>query len=230
MGIFFETLYRPLANLLVWLMEGVGTSEIILGILLLVLVIKLLLLPVAIKNKRAQIKMRPLAEKMKKIKEEVKDKQKQTEMVIKLYREEKINPFTPLLFLIIQIPIFLGIFFVLKDVGEGKEVFSEALYGATTAPAFDFLFLFFDLSLQGGILLALLIGGSQFVLMHEAQKNMSTTMSKGQKLFFVVAFPFLVAGASFFFAGTVGVYWFLNNCISILQEILILHRVEKATA
>ena len=231
MSFFFEVFYRPIANLFVWLMEVVGTNDIVLGILLLVIVAKVVLLPVAIKNKKAQIQMKPVAEKIKKIKETAKDKKTQTEMVLKMYQEEKINPFTPLFLLLLQIPVFLTIFFVLKDLGEKSDTFLTSLYSeGYLISGFDFFFLSFDLSLEGGILIAILVGVSQFILMYEVQKNITTTIAKGQKAFFTIVLPVLVGVFSFFFIGTVGVYWLLNNCISILQEIIILNKIKKPTS
>ena len=231
MGFFFEVFYRPIANLFIWLMEIVGTNDVVLGILLLVVVAKVILLPIAIKNKKVQIQMKPIAEKIKKIKETAKDKKVQTEMVLKMYQEEKINPFTPLFLLLLQIPIFLTIFFVLKDLGEKNDTFLISLYSKDyLISGFDFFFLSFNLSLKGGIIIAILIGVSQFILMYEVQKNINTTIAKGQKIFFTIILPILVGTFSFFFIGTVGVYWFLNNCISILQEILILNKIKKSTS
>ena len=227
MGFFFTIFYQPIANILFGLMQIIDVTSLALGILLLILLTKILLLPIAIKNTRFQVRVKTITEDLKKIRENTKDRKIQAEKTLDLYKKAGVNPFTPLLFLIIQIPIFISIFFVLRDVGNGTFSTIETLYTIVAQPVIDFHFLLFNLMDQGIFILALLVGITQTILMYFSQKNITNaTVSKTQQIVFIVVFPVLAAGVSFFFVAAVGIYWLFNNLISILQEIVVLHVVR----
>ena len=226
MEFLFTVFYQPTANMLFGLMDILQTQNLALGILVLVIAVKMALLPLAVKNTRSQVKLKPILEKIKEVQKNTEDKKEQTEKILALYKENGVNPFGQLFLLLIQIPIFITIFFVVKDVGE-MEFSPDALYGFIHHTATDTIFLLIDLTDSGTLSLVALVGISQFILMYYSQKNMiATTVSRAQKILFVAVFPILAAGASLFFVNAVAVYWFFNNILSIIQEILILNTVR----
>ena len=226
MEFFFSVFYQPTANILFALIDGAHTDSLVFGILALVILVKIILLPLAVKNTRTQIKMKPILEKIREIQKNTEEKKEQTEKILNLYKKEGVNPFGQIVFLIIQIPIFITIFFVVKDIGE-REFSADTLYSFIGHTAVDTGFLFTDLTETGTVGIVLLVGISQFILMYYSQKNMVTaSVSKAQKIIFVAVFPLLAAGATVFFVNAVGVYWFFNNIFSILQEVLILNTIR----
>jgi YidC/Oxa1 family membrane protein insertase len=85
------------------------------AIIMLTILVKLLLLPLTIKQTRSMMAMQKLQPEMKKIQEKYKeDKQKQSEEMMRLYRENKVNPLSGCLPLIMQMPIFIALYMVLR--------------------------------------------------------------------------------------------------------------------
>ena len=224
MNILYTIFYQPVANLLFFLMDVVQTNNIVLGILLLVVVVKVLLLPTAVKNTKIQQKLSEISEDLKDIKENIKDKKEQMEKTLAVYKEAGVNPFSPILFLLIQIPFFISIFFVTKDLGDGSFNAQKALYNFVAQPEYvDFTLsfgsFFLDTAQNSALIIAVLIGVSQFVLMHHTQKKSPTTQKGMQALLYIL--PAFIAFLSLSIVATIGVYWLFNNLISILQEVII---------
>lgn len=85
-------------------------------IILFTLFTKVILFPLAWGQIKSMEKMNKLAEKQKKIQDKYKnDKDKQTEELMKLYQENKVNPLSGCLPLLIQIPIILAMFYIVKQ-------------------------------------------------------------------------------------------------------------------
>ena len=227
MDFLFTIFYQPIANLLFWLMELIQTQNIVLGILALVIVVKIALLYFSIKNTKFQIKMKTIADDLKNIRKTVKDKKEQAEKTLDLYKKAGINPFTPILLLLIQIPIFISIFFIVKNIGEGEFSYTETLYSSVQQIVPDFQLSLINITETGGIIAAVLVGVTQFALMYYSFKNIAmATTSKTQKIIFIVIFPILAGLVSYFFVMAVAVYWFFNNIVSIIQEVLILNTIR----
>lgn len=229
MSILFTIFYQPVANLLFMLMHAVGTNNVIVGILLLVVVVKLLLLPVAIRNSQIQQKLSEISDDLKDIKEQTDDKKEQMEKTLAVYKKAGVNPFSPLLFLLVQIPFFITIFFVTKDLGDGVFQHSDVLYGFVAQPAFtDFIINVGSFSLNtaesGVLVIAVLIGISQIVLMQQSQKKGVGDQKAAKALIYIL--PLLIAFLSLGIVATIGIYWLFNNLVSILQEIFI-RRYQK---
>ena len=218
MNILFTIFYQPIANALFILMDIANTNSIVLGILLLVIATKLLLLPTSIKNTKIQNALGAIAGDLKDIKETVKDKKEQMEKTMEVYKKAQVNPFSPILFLLIQIPFFISIFFITRDIGMGTFNTEKVLYDFVGKPEFiDFAFLSLNTAEKGIISIAILIGVSQLILMLQTQKK-SNEANKNTKMLTYILPPF-IALISLSLAATVSVYWLFNNIVSILQEI-----------
>ena len=224
MGILFTVFYQPIANLLFFLMQVVHTDNIVVGIFLLVVVVKMLLLPTTIKNSKIQHKLSEISGDLKDIKENIEDKKEQMEKTLEVYKKAGVNPFSPLFFLLIQIPFFITIFFITKDLGDGVFRYSDVLYDFVTQPAFvDFTIGFGSFSVNttesGVVIVAALIGISQVILMQQTQKKGVGDKKTAKVLGYVL--PVFIALLSLGISATIGIYWLFNNLISILQEIFI---------
>ena len=228
MGILFTLFYQPMANLLFFLMSVVQTNSIMFGILALVIVVKLVLFPLTIKNSETQRKMADIAEELKEIKEKVEDKKEQMEKTLEVYKKAGVNPLSPIILLIIQIPFFIAIFFVLRDIGDGLFQQSEVLYDFISGPTvINQNFLFIDVYAAGGVVIALLVGITQHLLARIAQKKVQKTTKKSKIESFSTIMSVLIAVFAYFMTATVGLYWLFNNMLSLLQEIYINHKGAK---
>ncbi len=108
----------PLEDLLVWLHETIGLSW---GwaIVVIVVLVRILLVPLAVKQIRSMQRLQRYAPQLKALQKKYKgDKQKLNEEVMKFYREKKVNPAASCLPILPQIPIFIALFFVLREFDE----------------------------------------------------------------------------------------------------------------
>lgn len=109
---WFYWFEKPIFYVLNWLFENIGNFGV--AIIALVVLIRGAMFPIAQKQFSSMASMRAIQPKMKKIQERYKDdKQKQQQEVMKLYKEEKVNPLGGCLPLVIQIPIFFALYKVL---------------------------------------------------------------------------------------------------------------------
>ncbi|MGH3065135.1 MAG: YidC/Oxa1 family membrane protein insertase [Gaiellaceae bacterium] len=120
-GGLLTPLENVLTEVLVWLHETAGLTWAW-SIVALVVIVRILIVPVAIRQIHSMQSLQVHAPEMKAIQQRYKhDRQKQSEELMKFYKENKINPYASCLPIVLQIPIFIGLFFVLRDFE--KEIF-----------------------------------------------------------------------------------------------------------
>jgi len=140
-----------------------------------------------------------------------------------LYKREKVNPAAGCLPIIIQIPVFFALYKVLLLSIELRHAPFMLWINDLSAP--DRLWIGFDLPYLGGLpVLTLLMGASMFL----QQKLTPTTADPTQAkimMFLPVIFTFMFLN----FSSGLVLYWFVNNLLSILQQVLI-NREKKAAA
>jgi YidC/Oxa1 family membrane protein insertase len=194
------------------------------SIIALTVVTRALLIPLTYKSLKGMRALQALQPQLKEIKEKYKNDQKRMQQeMMRFYQENKVNPFASCIPLLAQLPVFITLFYVLKnelpaDIGcKAGECGGEA----------SFLFIS-DLTAKahGGELIALLIlyVGTQLV----SGLVMSITADKSQRtMMFVLPFifvPFVIT----FPAGLV-LYWITTNIWTIGQQYVI-QRVVPAPA
>ena len=109
---WFEWFMRPLFDLLRWLFDATGNFGV--AIICLTVIVRLVMFPIAQKQFKSMAAMRKVQPKIKALQERFKnDKQKQQQEMLKLYKEEKINPAAGCLPILLQIPIFYALYKVL---------------------------------------------------------------------------------------------------------------------
>jgi YidC/Oxa1 family membrane protein insertase len=204
-GTFFA---RNLFILLDFLYKAVGNWGI--AIILLVIIVRIILFPLTFKGMVSMYKLKELAPKMKEIQERYKkDPQKLQMHMMKLYKEHGANPLGGCLPLILQIPIFYGIYKLL--------LYSIELKGA------EFLWIH-DLSVMDPFfILPILMGITMYLHQKLTPTNFQDPMQ--EKIFKFLPLVFTIMMATFP-AGLV-LYWTTNNILSILQQYIINKLMEK---
>ena len=131
-----------------------------LSIIVFTIFVKVLLLPLTIKQTKSTKAMQDIQPKIKEIQETYKNKpEKQQQELMKVYQEAKINPLAGCLPLLIQMPILIGLFTVLRDpVTYG--VFQDKATLATASEGF----LWIKNLTQPDIILAVLSGATTFLM------------------------------------------------------------------
>lgn len=162
---------------------------------------------------RSMAKMRKLQPKLKLLKERCgDDKQKFQAEMMKLYRKEKANPLGGCLPMIVQIPFFLGLYWVLIESVQLRH-----------AP---FIFWIQDLSVRDPyFVLPILMGLTMLLQQKMSPPPPDPTQAKMMMLLPVI---FTVLFATFP-AGLV-LYWFVNNALSVLQQWYVTRKVEAEDA
>ena len=121
LGGILSPLENVLTEVLIWLHETGGLTWAW-SIVALTVIVRVLLVPVAVRQIHSMQSLQIHAPEMKAIQQRYKaDRQKQSEELMKFYKENKINPYASCLPIVFQIPIFIGLFFVLRDFK--KEIF-----------------------------------------------------------------------------------------------------------
>ncbi len=116
-----EPIERPLTSLLEWLHTSVGLSWA-LAIVVLTVMVRIAIVPLTIKQIRSMQRLQLVAPELKAIQAKYKhDKKRQQEEIMNFYRENKVNPAASCLPILLQLPVFIALFYVLRDFD--KEVF-----------------------------------------------------------------------------------------------------------
>ena len=122
-GGLLSPLENVLTEVLTWLHDTGGLTWAW-SIVALTVIVRVLLVPVAIRQIHSMQSLQIHAPEMKKIQQQYKnDRQRQSEELMKFYKENKINPYASCLPIVFQIPIFIALFFVLRDFE--KEIFPQ---------------------------------------------------------------------------------------------------------
>jgi YidC/Oxa1 family membrane protein insertase len=127
-GGILSPIENVLTEVLIWFHDTVGLTWAW-SIVALVVAVRVLLVPVALRQIHSMQSLQIHAPEMKALQQRYKaDRQRQSEELMKFYRENKINPYAACLPIVFQIPIFIGLFFVLRNFEE--EIFCDPGRGA----------------------------------------------------------------------------------------------------
>lgn len=182
------------------------------SIILLTIVVKLILWPLSAKSYRSMAKMRVIAPQMQRMKEEFgDDRMRFSQEMMALYKREQVNPLSGCLPMLLQMPIFLALYWVLMESVELRH-----------AP---WMLWIQDLSaMDPWFILPLIMGVTMYV---QQMLNPQPTDPVQAKVFRLMPIMFTVF-MLFFPAGLV-LYWVVNNAITIFQQWFINKRIEQET-
>jgi YidC/Oxa1 family membrane protein insertase len=200
------------AKTLFWTMEHI--HELVgswgLSIVLLTLTVKLILFPLSAKAFRSMARMRQLQPRLLAIKERHgEDKMKVNQETMELFRKEKVNPMNGCLPIVVQIPVFISLYWTLIESVELRQA--------------TFLWLKDLSAMDPYFVLPLLMGASMLV----QQKMSPSTMDPLQQRIVNTMPVFFMVFCAFFSSGLV-LYWVANNCLSILQQWAINRSIERS--
>ncbi|WP_406201283.1 membrane protein insertase YidC [Kitasatospora sp. NBC_01560] len=207
-----------------------------LAIASMVVVIRICLIPLFVKQIKATRAMQAIQPKMKAIQERYKnDKQRQSEEMMKLYKEAGTNPFSSCLPILVQAPFFTALYGVLASVAKGKPIGvidGPLLTSAGKAHIFGApLSATFVSSPETSVkivvaVMIILMSLSQFITQRQLMtKNMDLTVKtpfmQQQKMLMYV-FPIMFAVMGINFPVGVLVYWLTTNVWSMGQQLIVI--------
>jgi YidC/Oxa1 family membrane protein insertase len=208
-------------------MALVPGGDVGVAVILLTIVIRLILLPFSLSAARTQFAMKVLEPKIKDLKEKHKgDKEKEAVETLALYKEARVNPFSSILTVFIQIPVLLALFWVF-NYESFITINAARIYAFTPLPHTVSLEFLGIISVAGkSIVLAILAGLTQFLQAHMALTGTMKPSGSGMQSDFQrimgmqlkYVFPFLIATISYTTSGAIALYFIATNLAGSLQE------------
>jgi len=264
---FIETILWPLRWLVElvlavwhWLFTWIGMDPAsgvtwVLSIIGLVVVVRSALIPITVRQIKSQRRMMDLAPDMKKIQDKYKGKKDQysreamSRETMALYKKHGTNPFASCLPILIQMPIFFSLFYVLRQasgaMGSGGDGVGQPGVGAMTQELTDSfnaatifgapLKMTFTQGWETGNWMVVVLLGAIMILMIASQfftqlqimsKNVSdetkqSSMYRQQKIMlYIIPFAFLFSGVAFPLA--LNLYWFSSNLWTMGQQFIVI--------
>ena len=197
---------KPVAIFLHWIYSFIGNWA--LSIVVLTLIIKLAFYKLSEKSFRSMAGMKKLAPRLQKIKETYKDdKQKIGKKTMELYKSEKINPAAGCLPILVQIPVFISIYWVLIEMVELRQT--------------PFLYLP-DLSMKDPyFILPLIMGASMWF-----QQRLNPPPADPIQAKIMMMLPVVFTVFFLWFPSGLVLYWVTNNVLSITQQVYINKKIN----
>jgi YidC/Oxa1 family membrane protein insertase len=200
----------PLFWVLQWIHGWTGNWGV--AIIILTIFIKLAFYPLSEASYRSMAKMRIVAPKLQRLKDQYgNDRQRMQQAMMELYKTEKINPLGGCLPIVVQIPVFIALYWVLLGSVEMRQ-----------AP---FALWIKDLSVADPFyILPILMGATMIIQTRLNPEPPDPVQAKVMKIM-PVAFSIFF----FFFPAGLVLYWLVNNVLSIAQQWHITRSMELAT-
>jgi YidC/Oxa1 family membrane protein insertase len=205
---YLTVISEPLFIALKWIHKVVGNWGW--SIIILTILIKLAFYKLSETSYRSMANMRKLAPRLQSLKERYgDDRQRMQQAMMEIYKKEKINPLGGCLPILVQIPVFIALYWVLLESVELRQ-----------AP---FILWIDDLSTKDPYYVLPVLMGSSMFLQQRLNPPMMDPIQ--QRVMMLLPLVFTVFFA-FFPAGLV-LYWTVNNVLSITQQWYITRRIEK---
>ncbi|HEY4508356.1 MAG TPA: YidC/Oxa1 family membrane protein insertase [Candidatus Paceibacterota bacterium] len=228
--------YVPIYNGLIFLIGVLPGHSVGTAVILVTVLVKLLLFPLSRKATLFQTEMKLHEPELNRIKERYKnDKQAQGKAIMEFYRERRINPFSGILPIFIQIPIVIALYYVFYGGGL-PAIDAGLLYSFVPVPTPDMHFLGLDM-LEKSLLLALLAGASQFLQAHivmpppppktDTAPSLGSDLARGMHLQMKYIFPIFMAFIAYAVSGAVALYFITSSIFTVLQELYIRRSLAK---
>lgn len=239
-SIFHSILYRPLFNFFVWLYNVLPGHDIGAVIVIVTVLLRLAVYPLtnsSIKGQRAMQSLQPKLEALKK--QYAGDQQKIAQATMELYKESKVNPLASCLPLLVQLPILLALYWVMRDVLSGNnlaaQLYSFVFNPGTVSPMTLGIFNL----LNPSIVLALLAGGAQFLQAKTLSRQMPppnagsgakdesmAAMMNKQMLYMMPVMTVLIGSRM---PSGLTLYWFWSTALMAAQQFYVAYKEKKNT-
>jgi YidC/Oxa1 family membrane protein insertase len=201
-----------IAQPLFWLLTTIQSVVVNWGlaIIVLTLLVKAAFFQLSAASYRSMAKMRKVQPKMVAIREQyAEDKQKQSQAMMELYKKEKINPMGGCLPILIQMPVFIALYWVLMESVELRQ-----------AP---FALWIDDLSAMDPYFVLPLIMGASMFFMQKLNPPPPDPMQAKIMQWLPVVFTFFFL----WFPSGLVLYWVVNNLLSMAQQYVITRQIER---
>ncbi|WP_095146177.1 MULTISPECIES: membrane protein insertase YidC [unclassified Pseudomonas] len=181
------------------------------SIIFLTMLIKGIFFPLSAASYKSMARMRAVAPKLAALKEQHgDDRQKMSQAMMELYKKEKINPLGGCLPILVQMPVFLSLYWVLLESVEMRQ-----------AP---FMLWITDLSIKDPFfILPIIMGATMFI-----QQQLNPTPPDPMQAKVMKMMPIIFTFFFLWFPAGLVLYWVVNNVLSIAQQWYITRKIEAA--
>jgi YidC/Oxa1 family membrane protein insertase len=193
------------------------------SIILLTILVRAAMAPLTVKQMRSMERMRRIQPMIKQIQEKyADDRQKQSEAMMSLYRQEKVNPLGGCLPMLLQLPVFIGLFYALRSSIQLRQAPFFGWIDDLAAP--DLLFTMPGLEFPVRVL-PLLMGASMFV----QQKITPVQADPAQARMMLIMMPAMMTVVSYSFPSGLVLYWMMSNVLAISHQLWIGRSLNPAS-
>ncbi len=220
-------LERPLEKLLVFLNDQ-GHLTIGWAIVILTVIVRLILLPLFVSQYRSARNMQQVAPLMQAVKRKyANDKRKQQEEMMKIFQEHRVNPFGSCLPIVFQVPVFISLYYVLRDFAKSHPDIAERSFMGVIP---DVAQQFRDMG-WGALVLAAVYGLSQLLATEVSFATSPQTSEFQRKIFRFIPIP-IVAGLFLYPNVPAGLvlYWLTTNLWTGAQQVVLKRRLGPLKA
>jgi YidC/Oxa1 family membrane protein insertase len=204
--------------------------------------VKVILLPLSLKAARTQLLMNEMSPKMEEIKKQYKDnREEQARRTLELFQEYKVNPFSSIFLLFLQIPIIIALYFAVYRGGGVPlpDINTGLLYSFIPSP--DTVSMYFlgmmDIA-EKSIILAFLAGVTQFIHTRlsmpklpprdpNAEPSFKDDFNRSLQLQMRYVMPVIIFIAAYTISAAIALYFTVSNIMSIAQEYVVRHKGLK---
>ena len=208
----------PLVRLFAWLLHALYTviPNYGVAIILLTILVRLVTAPLTVRQMRSMERLRRVQPKMKEIQEKYKDdRQKQSEELMKLYKQEKVNPLGGCFPMLLQLPVFVGLFYALRSSLELRHAPFFGWINDLSAP--DLLFTIPGVNLPVRVL-PIVMGITMFF---QQKITPMQTPDPTQARMMMIVMPIMMTVLFYQFPSGLVLYWMLSNVLAISHQLWI---------
>jgi len=225
-------LYRPLLNSLILLYQYLPGHDFGLSVILLTVLIRLILYPLMSQSLKSQKALSGLQSKIQEIQKKYSDdKEKQAKEMVGLYQKEKINPFSGLILVFLQLPILIALYQVFWKGLRPEEMVN--LYSFVARPeGINPTFLGLVNLAEASLILAILAGILQFfqtkLTLPQKEKGVKETNPQFSDIFqkqMIYFFPIFTVLILLRLPAAISLYWIATSLFSIIQQYFIFKKI-----
>lgn len=217
---------RPLVLGFGWLLEALYSIVRNYGaaIILLTILVRVVTMPLTNKQMRSMERMRKLQPKIKELQEKHgDDRQKQSEAMMKLYRSEGVNPLGGCFPMLLQLPVFIGLFYALRGSIQLRQAPFIGWINDLSAPETLFMIPGIDIPVR---VLPLIMGISMVL---QQKLTPQTAMDPAQARMMMTIMPIMMTVLFYKFASGLVLYWFVSNVLAIIHQRWIGRRMHSTS-
>jgi YidC/Oxa1 family membrane protein insertase len=223
-----NVIYTPMLNALVAIVSWMPGHHLGLAVIVLTLIMRTLLLIPSQKGFEAQNRMQEVQPKLEKLKEKYKDDQSRlAQETMLLWKEHKVHPLSSCLPMLIQLPIFLALFYVIQaGLSPDRSIFVYESLAGFDLSLVNPMFIGWNLFERNMIILPIIVGVLQFIQMQimmakkTKKSGVAVEVETANKMMKYMM-PLMIAFFTSQMPAAVGIYWGTNTSYGIIQQLVV---------